>query len=233
MCETCHSGRGDALPCRHLSDIPAAGLSIAESLLPSLRDGNIVCTTCHDIVYQCERPKQYYSLENRGFLRDRTSRETGDYCYKCHEDSEYVALNPHKGSVGSRSTCQLCHQGMPASKASGEVAVELNFGQNLNDMCLGCHDVRPHPRPVVIYTKQQQDEWVHLVAPSQDVLTHMRNAEQAKGVVLPLNPQNGEVFCATCHNPHEFKVGGEHGSEERAIEHRLRVHDICQVCHEK
>ena len=39
--------------------------------------------------------------------------------------------------------------------------------------------------------------------------------------------------CATCHNPHDFKVGGEHGSQEQAIKSRLRLNNICQACHDK
>jgi uncharacterized Zn finger protein (UPF0148 family) len=231
LCETCHGSRGDALPCRHGSDIPAGSLAIAESLQSSLKDGNVVCTTCHDIVHQCERPKQYYSLENPGFLRDRTSRDAADYCYKCHKESAYSALNPHKGVAGNppRATCPLCHTAVPESDRTGAIRASFNMEHDLNDTCRGCHEVRPHPRPIVIYTKQQEDEWVHLVAPSQEVLAQMRHAEQANGVVLPLSPEKGEVFCATCHDPHEFK-GGPVAEQP---EHRLRADNICQVCHEK
>lgn len=229
LCETCHGSRGDALPCRHSSDIPAGGLTIAETLQSSLKGGKVVCTTCHDVVHHCERPKQYYSLQNPGFLRDRTSHESGGYCYKCHEDTGYSNLNPHKGALGSRATCQLCHKGVPESNSAGGLLVEFNFKQNLNDMCLGCHDVRPHPRPIVTYSRQEEDEWVHLVAPSQEVITNMRQAEQANGVVLPLSPANGEIYCGTCHDPHEFKSG----PVAEQPQHRLRANDMCQACHEK
>ena len=229
LCQSCHGSRGDAMRCRHSSEIPVGSVKIAESLQSSLKHGDVVCTTCHDIVHQCDRPKQYYSLQNPGFLRDRTSHEAADYCYKCHEDSAYAALNPHKGVVGSRATCQLCHESVPDSDASGGLVVEFNFKQNLNEMCLGCHEVRPHPKPIVVYSKQHEDEWVHLVTPSQEVIANMRQAEQADGVVLPLSPAKGEVFCATCHDPHEFKGGPVAGQPE----HRLRVNDICQTCHEK
>jgi hypothetical protein len=227
LCESCHGSRGDALPCRHSSDIPAGGLTIAESLQSSLKDGKVVCTTCHDIVHQCERPKHYYSLQNRGFLRDRTSHEAGAYCYKCHEDSKYSALNPHADRAGSQAACLLCHPGVPEESVTGDQVVMLNMKHDLNEMCLGCHDTRPHPRKIITYSAQEEDAWVHLVAPSQKVIARLRQAEQANGIVLPLSPTNGEVICATCHDPHEFK---DDSVTERP-EYRLRVHDICQTCH--
>jgi hypothetical protein len=229
LCETCHSSRGNALPCRHSSGIPAGGLAIAESLQSSLKDGIVVCTTCHDIVHQCERPKQYYSLQNRGFLRDRTSHVAADYCYKCHEESDYSALNPHTDSAGLRATCLLCHESPPEDNTIEAAELVFNFKNNMNDMCLGCHDVRPHPRKVVTYSRQDKDEWVHLVAPSQDVIENMRRAEQANGIDLPLSPTHGEIYCGTCHDPHEYS--GSPDADQ--VEHRLRVNEICQACHEK
>jgi len=80
---------------------------------------------------------------------------------------------------------------------------------------------------------EKQDEWVHFVPPSEAVLQNMRESQAETGIELPLNPQNGEIFCATCHNPHDFKVGGEHGSQESGMEHRLRQDNICQACHDK
>jgi hypothetical protein len=80
-----------------------------------------------------------------------------------------------------------------------------------------------------IYSKQDEEKWVHLVMPSAEVLTRIQRAEAQAGVVLPLNPETGEIFCATCHNPHEFKGG----SVAEQPNHRLRANDICQVCHEK
>jgi hypothetical protein len=80
---------------------------------------------------------------------------------------------------------------------------------------------------------QSTDEWVHFVVPSAEVLEHMKKAQAETGIGLPLNPQNGEIFCATCHNPHDFKLGGEHGSEEQVARNRLRINNICQACHDK
>ena len=43
LCDTCHGKRGDALPCRHASDIPLGNLDIADELRSSLKDGQVVC----------------------------------------------------------------------------------------------------------------------------------------------------------------------------------------------
>jgi hypothetical protein len=231
LCESCHGGRGDAKACRHASGLPAGDMEIAEGLASALKDGEVVCSTCHDIVYQCKRARVEYSFQNPGFLRDRTTRETGDYCLKCHAEADYERLNPHEGVAGSppRATCPLCHVSIPESDGTGGIRVTFNMQHDLNDACRGCHDIRPHPRKMFSYSKQEEDRWVHLVAPTPEVLAQMQQSEADIGVALPLDPRNGEIFCATCHDPHEFK-GGPVTEQPK---HRLRANDICQVCHEK
>jgi hypothetical protein len=235
LCDTCHGDRGAAVSCRHSSDIAVDAQGVGENFRASLKDGKLACTTCHDIAYQCENPSVQFSFHNPGFLRDRTSRETGDYCFQCHEKSGYEKLNPHAGVAGSppRPTCLLCHKSFPETNAAGQLAVEFNMQHDLNDTCRGCHVVRPHPSSMSFGGSQSTDEWVHFVVPSAEVLKHMKKAQAETGIGLPLNPQNGEVFCATCHNPHDFKLGGEHGLEEQVARYRLRINNICQACHDK
>jgi hypothetical protein len=98
---------------------------------------------------------------------------------------------------------------------------------DLNETCTGCHDVSPHPRN--LFAREQSDEWVHFTVASPEVAANMRDAEANLGIRLPLHPETGEIYCATCHDPHEFK-GGPVAQQPK---HRLRANDICQVCHEK
>jgi uncharacterized Zn finger protein (UPF0148 family) len=233
LCDTCHGSRGKARPCRHSSGIPAGDHDMPESYRASLVDGQLVCTTCHDVTYQCKHPAREYSFQNRGFLRDRVSRTAGDQCYECHEKSGYEKLNPHAGIAGipPRPTCQLCHKSLPHTSAAGQLVVEFNMEHDLNDTCRGCHVVQPHPKSMSFSKKAQG--WVHLVEPPAEVIERMQKTQADTGIGLPLNPINGEVFCATCHNPHDFKVGGEHGSQKRAPKNRLRRNNICQACHDK
>jgi hypothetical protein len=101
---------------------------------------------------------------------------------------------------------------------------------DVNDACMGCHNVKPHPRN--LFTEKKADEWLHFVVPPDDIVQTMQQSLETTGVGLPLNPQNGEMFCATCHNPHDFKVGSGNGSQA-GTSHKLRTNNICQACHEK
>ena len=227
LCESCHGDRGDAHPCRHRSMVPVTGMNVDKGLEGFLQDGRVMCTTCHDVIYQCEHPRAAYRFENPGFLRDRSSKDSGAYCEKCHESSLYEKLNPHTGIAGvpARPTCRLCHDGVPESNLTGGLNVEFNMEQDLNDACRGCHVVSPHPRG--LFSRGATEEWFHLVAPSDNVLATMKKTELETGVSLPLSSINGEVFCGTCHDPHGFKAGA------KQHKHRLRVTPICQACHEK
>lgn len=231
LCGTCHGGRGEALPCRHISGIEVGSVDVPDPLRQSLKDGTIVCSTCHDVVYQCKHPDRPHSFMNPAFLNGRTSLEAGDFCVKCHDASGYQKLNPHKGVAGvpTRPTCELCHASIPQTTTTGQIAVTFNMEKDLNDACTGCHEVRPHPSSIYSVNSTAADEWVHLVTPSDEILTNIRQSEREEGIVLPLNPVNGEIFCATCHDPHEFKGGPV--AQQPA--HRLRADDICQACHEK
>jgi len=233
LCDSCHGVSGTASSCRHASDIAVGEQDVGESFFTSLKDGKLVCTTCHDAVYQCDHPSKQYSFMNPGFLRDRTSPATGNYCFECHEESGLQKLNPHQGVADEpqTATCPLCHVDIPAADATGQLVVTFNVQRDLNDACRGCHAVQPHPKNS--FSIKQAKGWDHLVTPSTVVLQNMEKTKASTGIELPLNPLNGQVFCATCHNPHDFKVGGEHGSEERDADKLLRMTAICQACHDK
>lgn len=228
-CMECHGDRGGMLACRHRSDLLVGDMAVPEYYSAALDGGRINCTTCHDLTFQCNNPKIAYSLQNPGFLRNRVSHDTADQCFECHDEQQYAALNPHEGTTkdASRPACRLCHEGVPQSAASGDIDVSFNIGHDLNDMCRGCHDVRPHPTGMSFGAKPEG--WVHLVKPSIEVLEKIQRWEAATGVKLPLSPYNGEIYCATCHDPHEF----EGGAAAQPPEYRLWTDDICQVCHDK
>ena len=229
LCNSCHDGRGDAKGCRHMSGILAGERKVSEQLASSLKDGQVVCSTCHDAVYQCKHARIEYSYQNPGFLRNRTTRHTGEYCLNCHDPSAYEKLNPHEGVAGDppRATCPLCHVGIPESDDAGGINVSFNMRHDLNEMCRGCHVVGPHPRN--LFSQNASADWEHLAVASQEVASNMREAETRQGISLPLHPETGEIICATCHEPHGFRAG----SVLERPEHRLRANDICQVCHDK
>ena len=228
-CMECHGDRGGMPACRHRSDLPVGELAVPEYYRASLDGDRITCTTCHDLTFQCKNPNVAYSFQNPGFLRNRVSHDTADQCFECHDAQQYAALNPHAGTIIDplESTCLLCHRGAPQSAAGASRDVSYNMQGDLNDMCRGCHDLRPHPTGMSFSAKPEG--WVHLARPSIEVAAQMERWEAATGLRLPLNPNNGEIYCATCHDPHESADGGQAQSPKD----RLRADNICQACHEK
>ena len=230
-CESCHDG-SDAVACRHASGIPVGSLPVGDMYQGSLRDGRVVCTTCHDPVFQCEHPNVAYRFQNPGFLRGRVSRNTGDQCFTCHGAGGYAKLNPHTETTGDppRKTCLLCHAAIPGDTGAAAAPPTFNMRDDLNDMCRGCHVVAPHPKGMGF--GKQAEGWVHLVRPSGDVTARMEASEAATQVTLPLSPYNGEIYCATCHDPHAYRAPGS-TPDAQSSEHLLRQDKICQACHDK
>lgn len=229
LCEGCHGDGNAGAACSHYSDLEAGVVRVPDNLRAAMKNDKVVCTTCHDPVYQCEHPSAPYSFMNPGFLRDRASPKTGEYCFACHDREGYEKLNPHGATAGDppRPTCLLCHDGTPGAGASATLRVGFDRQGDLGDMCRGCHVVTPHPDNP--FASDRTRRWGHLVVPSDAIRSNMLKTETETGVDLPLNPLNGEIYCATCHSPHDAGVGVEQGSTEK----RLRMDDICQGCHDK
>jgi hypothetical protein len=231
LCEGCHDGSGGARPCRHVSDIPVGDRPIPDGYAAALESGRLVCTTCHDPTVQCLAPNRSYRFMNPGFVRDRTSRERGEHCFKCHDNDGFERLNPHAMQAGDPAgpTCTLCHATMPVKDERGWLAVNFNVSSSLNNLCTGCHDVSPHPGNAF---SGAPIGWEHLAVPSAAAAENMRRSEQVLGLILPLDPNSGEVHCATCHNPHPGDLSGYPVARTPGSKSRLRVDDICQACHD-
>jgi hypothetical protein len=231
LCASCHARSAGARPCRHVSNIPAGEQQMPDSYAGALDDGRLVCTTCHDLTVQCLAPSRSYSFMNPGFVRDRMSRERGEPCFRCHDGEGFERLNPHAMQAGDPAgpTCTLCHATMPAKDERGWLAVDFNVSRSLNDLCTGCHKVAPHPGNA--FTGKPIG-WEHLAVPSAGVVDNMRHSEQVLGLIFPLDPINGEVTCATCHNPHPEELGAYPVARTPGSKSRLRADDICQACHD-
>ena len=236
LCQNCHGSRGDATPCRHAAGIlPGVFMDVMPSdYQANLSDEKIVCTTCHDLAVQCENPKRSLQYKNPGFVRGGRFNNSSDQCYLCHDSLNYEKLNPHKGVVGSpaRPSCLLCHSSMPESNDAGGLDVVFNMRHDLNDTCRGCHNVVSHPAAVAFSTNPTI-EWAHLAVPGEEVKKNMRKFTEESGVVLPLDPSTGKIFCSTCHNQHHDRLGGAEITVPKETQHRLRAEDMCDVCHAK
>lgn len=230
LCESCHGDRGETSSCRHRSELVPGALAIPETYQDSLRDGRIVCTTCHDLAYQCLNPNPGYRARNHGFIRGRETRNRADACFLCHEKDAFERLNPHEMQAGDppQLTCTLCHATPPARDESGWLPVDFHVEGSLNDMCSGCHPVGPHPG----FSFSKPIGWEHLSVPSSKIRDNMDRTEIAQGIEFPVDPNTGEIYCATCHNPHHEQLEGYAVAKEPGKKLRLRVADNCQACHD-
>ncbi|MEJ2364056.1 MAG: cytochrome c3 family protein [Deltaproteobacteria bacterium] len=186
-----------------------------------LEKGKVTCLTCHDIYRQCqERSVEKYSLRGMPY------RKTTDFCFKCHDESDYQMLNPHKqldehGNI-IVDKCLYCHTEVLDVKKEHHEDPKL-IG-NLGPLCQRCH----------IRLAMRGGGFNHLAKPTPEIMAKIKQTEERFGAVLPLD-EDGKTTCATCHNPHEKGVIPEGMPAARGAGslHRLRLPPpMCQWCHQ-
>lgn len=240
LCEFCHSGAFDH------SYIHPNGIElttdmqqrIAKDFAGHLGVGKrLECTTCHEVVKQCLRERRSEKRINSAFLRGAPYQTRSGLCYQCHDINGYQRLNAHdqrdKDGKLQEHTCLICHdklKGLEEAKSIKEVG--FNVKGSLVGMCGSCHELKPHPSTNFSFTKKGTPD--HLVVPPEKIRKKMLQSEKERGVILPLDPQTGRVFCGTCHNPHEKGVIKYQAAAKGADENkRLRTPNICTNCHDK
>lgn len=228
MCGKCHD-RSDTLSCRHPSNIAVGNtdsVSLPDDFRSAIRGGQVVCTTCHDPLVQCQGDKLAPYLNPR-FLRGGEFRRPDEACLQCHEKAAYPKLNPHaqlKGTEPKQEVCTFCHE-----PTAGSISASSGLRIDPSTQCLGCHPVSPHPMAGVLSSGIY--EWMHLAVPSESTARQMSATRARSGERLPIDPKTGKVTCATCHDPHEIGViAGDPQYLDRA---RLRPVARCENCHEK
>lgn len=186
-----------------------------------LQEGKITCLTCHDIYWQCQKRRV-----DKNSLRGSPFPKRSDFCYKCHDDSSYMMLNPHSqlnawGKIIVEK-CLYCHSEKPDE--TREHYRDVQFIGDLETICQRCHVIRGNHAGNVD----------HMVKPSPKMLARMQTMEQEFGIILPLD-ENGQLTCITCHNPHDKDViqaespaAKGAGSKYR---HRLPG-SLCAECHQ-
>lgn len=229
LCQDCHEGEG-ALPCRHASDLAlsaARRASLPAAYQSALNGGRLGCSSCHDLLLQCEGGSDTAYL-NPEFLRGGPFRPPERACLQCHDAGKYQKLNPHRqidnGQLDQKS-CAFCHAG---AVADGRIEPATSFHIAGERQCMGCHPVAPHP---LAMPGQPTDDWTHLARPDDGMLARMRDTAARTGIELPLDPATGKVSCFSCHDPHAAGViPGLPPPQDKA---RLRMRDICEACHDK
>lgn len=193
-----------------------------------LRDGQIACSTCHDIVIQCQdRQLDRAFLKDQKFLRGAPFETETSICFRCHNIESYRRYNPHRQLNSQKEIikekCLYCHSEVPDEKQTR--AQDARLIGNLATLCIRCHMKAP----------RQDFHAKHLRKPSTEVLTRIKQMEDRHNIILPLN-EEGMITCATCHNPHEkgvipdVRAGAKGAGKTRR--HRLaNNNNMCIKCH--
>ncbi len=197
--------------------------------------GNVTCVTCHDPPAQCLPERAKERALNPAFFREGPYRDRTELCFRCHDAEAYARLNPHDQIDAQgrprEQRCLICHQSVPRAQDGGAMKVDFAVAGDLTKLCTGCHVWVPHPGGAFAFSSKEGPN--HLVAPSAGVARRMQQAAQAQGITLPLDPNNGKVYCGTCHNVHA--QGVLQGAAARGAEskNRLRAPQLCVTCHDK
>jgi len=202
-------------------------------------DNQITCAVCHEMTYQCLSKEFYRKKENRLFHRGAPYKNRTDLCYNCHDRSKYKKLNPHnqindEGEL-KEDICTYCHDITPDRKHVKSIA-DVTFNQDRFDqLCLRCHTDDAYAVGCVMGYEDDGEPIYHAKAPDAKMANKIIASE--KDVILPLEILTGNVFCGTCHNPHELGVQISDRADAGADSHkRLRISKnnagICRGCHD-
>lgn len=191
-----------------------------------LKDGQVVCSTCHDIVVQCRDSQvDRIFLKEQKFLRGAPLPTKTSICFRCHDAENYQMYNPHDQLTAKNEIieekCLYCHAEIPDSQKT--TLKDAKLIGNLQALCARCH----------MKVARQTLHANHLRKPSPDVLAQIKKLEDQYNIILPLG-DDGQITCATCHNPHEKGVipdkrSGAKGASEFQ-RHRLSG-NMCIKCH--
>ncbi|MFC1855636.1 cytochrome c3 family protein [Thermodesulfobacteriota bacterium] len=185
----------------------------------------ITCVTCHELKYQTS-VNNPLRRKNPKFLRGAPYSERSGICFRCHIKESYERMSPHdqldeNGEI-IEAKCLFCHASRPDVDIVGIDNVE--FSGNVTEYCYGCHAGKEERHPVnVTHTGRE---------PSEERLKCIEKTEKLLFMRFPL--YEGEVFCGTCHNPHQQGVQKGAIAKGASQETRLRLpsgYEICVACH--
>lgn len=185
-----------------------------------LQEGKLTCLTCHDIYWQCQKRRV-----DKNSLRGAPFPRRSDFCYKCHDETSYMMLDPHVqlnawGKIIVEK-CLYCHTEKPDENRARYKDVQ--FIGDLEVICQRCHVIRGNHAGNVN----------HMVKPSTKALTRMQAMEKEFDIILPLD-ENGQLTCITCHNPHDKGVIRTESPAAKGAgsKYRHRLPDrLCVECH--
>lgn len=187
--------------------------------------------------------KVHKNTPNKLLAKRKPLRKT-DICMSCHIKENKI-FDPHtqlkKNGDIIQEKCLYCHMEKPDEKKSTFEThkMEIKFKSDIGTLCMGCHSrIYEMAHPVNAY---------HLLKPSVQILSRMKEAEMKFGIVLPLD-YKGKIMCATCHNPHERGVLPNERIAAKGASEKFRVRlpnnasytritakmdRICLTCHKE
>jgi hypothetical protein len=222
-CERCHPGGHANI---HPVKVAPSEKTYPMEFLnyPMAPDGTMTCSTCHD-----EPCLTGAATGNRSFLRGGPYVMATDVCYRCHPKAGKGGLDPHvqtdaQGNV-IRSSCIFCHvkSQKPETERVAESSGTLGYFHSSIELCVGCHDVKPHPSVN------------HSVEMRPEAVDKLHAYEKRHAVRLPLE-EDSRIVCVTCHNPHAKGVLEGQAALGAGEEHRWRVPsfgELCTPCHNR
>lgn len=200
-------------------------------------DGTTNCLSCHDAVLTGSREVTSMRLNNRSFLRGGPYETPVGICYQCHNRDAYQKLNPHDQiddqGVLNEKLCLFCHQDIPKQEPNKKATqVTMQPYANWGEICQNCHRSVPHPNGnTEIFSSGVPPD--HLVVPEGKIRKRLAKMTKKNDLGMPLDPVNGKIYCATCHNPHERGVIKKPALAKGAdAKQRLRSKDNCLYCHD-
>jgi predicted CXXCH cytochrome family protein len=226
MCNSCHQTeylKGDLHPVA-VAPSPDDTIRVPPEL--PLYGGRVTCRTCHDVYLQC-RKRPSLQFENINFLRGAPYKKTVDLCFRCHALDIYKKTNPHQqvDEAGNliKESCLYCHQTLPDPDATASID-EVTFKTETSTFCFACHGEEEKLHPARAN---------HILPVPGEMTRSIGATEQQERVSLPLF--KGEIFCGTCHNPHDKGVIKREAAAKVADEKlRLRLeasYQLCVACH--
>jgi hypothetical protein len=191
-----------------------------------LAQDNATCLTCHDVFAQCrDSEADKILLKGQMLLRGLPYENRLQFCFRCHDRDRYRKYNPHEQVDATGQTievkCLYCHSEVPDTDQSTYRDVKLI--SNYGELCMGCH----------YRVARQPLHARHLRKPGPEVLARMQEMQEKFDIVLPLD-RNGQVTCATCHNPHQKGLIPDRraGAKGAGAPHRHRLAgNMCIKCH--
>lgn len=157
----------------------------------------LICETCHAIKGLKETPYKEIDRDAPGFLRGGSYTDLADFCFRCHEKTDYKRQSIHrmldeKGRL-IKEGCLYCHMEVPDPEVVRDTG-DVKFRLPPEELCIGCHLKTPHLNALN-----------HLKEPEKEMKMVIKRSEQKFGIILPLDSK-GRIMCATCHSPHERGV---------------------------